>query len=635
MALQNISINIEKIIKNNKISKEYNVIKDMEDKIVEIYQKNNDTEFLNENKLGFLYEINDNYCSIKFHKNIEEILKEFKINENILSNKDKFVFTGSAIRTILSPKESYRKELFINAIEDIEWNNIVSNLDSYEQTDTIYYKKSKHHVINLVKKIHATPSEIILNGPYIKRFGLFNDKFYATPMFIFDYNLKIKYLRDDFIDPIKKTPLDLFDLEPSVIKTEEDIFDIISKKDYESLMHITSFDLNKIKDNLTCIEFALDLYVKEECQIIQNQLKLIIYELLKHVKFRRNPGFYAELIKLDNYDLEMYEILINPEYIKLRKNIQPYKNIEDLNISILNYYIINDLVDDFYGYIKFLCKKPSSEIFKTIIEYNPKKIILEGIKKKYFSDYNIYKIILCSQQLNYLNEINFDINIAVNFLDKIMEKCLTKSFYYLYKQDTNIINTLNQNNETLLHLIHVSQKEELLEDMIHLLITLDESILYKKDMNDNTPLLYHAINKNYKIVEILIKVIKEKNLIKIFEEKNNNNDTILHILTKSNENIKLIKEIIYDNMELLNLQNKDGETPIIISCKNSAEDVYYLLKGLDANMDICDMYGNTPEHYICLNEICLGMAIRNKENIFGYTPLDYCKISDKYYYFTT
>ena len=50
MALQNISINIEKIIKNNKISKEYNVIKDMEDKIVEIYQKNNDTDFLNENK---------------------------------------------------------------------------------------------------------------------------------------------------------------------------------------------------------------------------------------------------------------------------------------------------------------------------------------------------------------------------------------------------------------------------------------------------------------------------------------------------------------------------------------------------------------------------------------------------------
>ena len=39
MALQNISINIEKIIKNNKISKEYNVIKDMEDKIIEIYQK--------------------------------------------------------------------------------------------------------------------------------------------------------------------------------------------------------------------------------------------------------------------------------------------------------------------------------------------------------------------------------------------------------------------------------------------------------------------------------------------------------------------------------------------------------------------------------------------------------------------
>jgi hypothetical protein len=106
MALQNITINIEKIIKNNKISKEYNVIKDMEDKIVEIYQKNHDTEFLDENKMGFLYEITDNYCSIKFHKKIHDVLSHFKLSEQILNNKDKIIFTGSAIRSILSPKET-------------------------------------------------------------------------------------------------------------------------------------------------------------------------------------------------------------------------------------------------------------------------------------------------------------------------------------------------------------------------------------------------------------------------------------------------------------------------------------------------------------------------------------------------
>ena len=68
MTLQNISINIEKIIKNNKISKEYNVIKDMEDKLVEIYQKNNDADFLEENRMGLLYEITDEKYSIKFYK---------------------------------------------------------------------------------------------------------------------------------------------------------------------------------------------------------------------------------------------------------------------------------------------------------------------------------------------------------------------------------------------------------------------------------------------------------------------------------------------------------------------------------------------------------------------------------------
>ena len=639
MTLQNISINIEKIIKNNRISKEYNVIKDMEDKLVEIYQKNNDADFLEENKMGLLYEIENDKYSIKIHKDIQEILTQFKLDENILNSKENFVFTGSAIRSVLSPKDSYRKELFIYSINNVNWNNIIKNLDSYEQLDNVYFKNNKNYVINLVKKPYISPSEVILNGPYINRFGLYNNVFYATPMFIFEYSIKIKYMKDDFIDPIFKKHVDLFDLEYPDSKIQDDIFNIIDKKDYESLMHLTSYDLNKTKNNLTCIEYAIDLYIKEECEIIQQQLKLIIYELLKHVKFQRNPGFYAELLKLDNYDLEMYEILINPEYLKLRQEIEPFKSIDELNLSILNYYILNDMVNEFYLYIKILCKKPSSDIFKKIIEVNPAKIINEGVKKKYFSEYNIYKIILLSQNLNYINLIKFDINIAMNFLDKIIKQCLTKSFYYLYKHDSTIINSVDSENRTLLHQItesDIKQNEEGVkgvEDMIRLLITLDENLLSKRDIDNNTPLLYHALNNNYKICEILIKIIKEKNLNKVFMDENNNKDTIIHILTKNNLNLKLIKLIIYDNIELLNKKNINNETPILISCKNSAEDIYYLLKGIVADLEITDIYGNLPDHYICLNEICIGMAIHNKSNIFGFTPSDYCKISQKYYYF--
>ena len=54
---------------------------------------------------------------------------------------------------------------------------------------------------------------------------------------------------------------------------------------------------------------------------------------------------------------------------------------------------------------------------------------------------------------------------------------------------------------------------------------------------------------------------------------------------------------------------------------------------MNCDMNLNDIYGNTVYHYVCLNELCIGMAIDNKENIFGYKPSDYCKISQNYYYF--
>jgi hypothetical protein len=633
MSLQNISINIEKIIRNNKINKEYKIIKDMEDKITEIYQTHTETEtdILDENKMGLLFEINDKFCNIQIKKNINDVLSHFNLDENILKNKTKIVFSGSSVRSVLSHKENYRKELFISCFDNVILKNII-NLESYEETDILYFKKSGDYIINIFKFKYISPSEIILNGPYLKRFAYYNDKLYASPMFILEYNMKMKCMDINYLDPVFNTEVDMFDLEYPQKEVKNDIFDVIHKKDYSALKHITTYDLNKIKDNMTCIEYAMQLYIEEECDIIQHQLKLIIYDLLKHIKFKRFPAFYAELIKLEKYDAEMYEILLTQEYLKLRQSIQAFSTLEELNISILNYYIINDMCDEFYSYIKSIYKKPSSDIFYTIIDSKPKKIITEGIKKKYFSDYNIYKIILLSEELNYINLINFDINIAVNFLDKIIKKCLTKSFYYLYKKDQNIINTLDANNNTLLHNIHISEKEDLIEDMIKLLITLDETLFMKKNNDGYTPLLYHAQN-NIDICVLMIKVIEEKNLEKLFNDKTNDNNNILHILCKKNSNLRIIKKILYDNMQLINDINDNKETPIMAACKNKCEDIYYLLKGVNADLNIVDKFGNTLEHYICLNEMCIGMAIKNTENIFGYTPKDYCKISPDYYMF--
>ena len=86
-------------------------------------------------------------------------------------------------------------------------------------------------------------------------------------------------------------------------------------------------------------------------------------------------------------------------------------------------------------------------------------------------------------------------------------------------------------------------------------------------------------------------------------------------------------------LELIDMPNKNSETPIILGCMNGHEDIYYLMKD-KANMESKDKYGNTVYHYICKNAICMGIIVDNQENLFGLTPKDYCKISNNYYVFT-
>jgi ankyrin repeat protein len=137
------------------------------------------------------------------------------------------------------------------------------------------------------------------------------------------------------------------------------------------------------------------------------------------------------------------------------------------------------------------------------------------------------------------------------------------------------------------------------------------------------------------IINILIEYIIESNNETLFEIIDNNKDNILHYLCKhyDDNNINIIRKIWVLKPEIINNQNKNFETPIILAAKNKCEDIIYFLKGINCDMNLVDIYGNSVYHYICLNELCIGMAIENKENMFGYKPSAYCKISLNYYYF--
>ena len=113
---------------------------------------------------------------------------------------------------------------------------------------------------------------------------------------------------------------------------------------------------------------------------------------------------------------------------------------------------------------------------------------------------------------------------------------------------------LDTNNNNILH--RITENNDYV-DMIKLLISLDSSLLSKKNKDGDTPLIYHAKN-NRNICSILIEVIKNNKFKNNFMVQNNNGDNIIHVLSNNNSNLKLIKDIIFDNSELLNETNNDN-----------------------------------------------------------------------------
>ena len=628
------------LINTNKLDSEYNVLKELEDMIIDLYEKKSESELF-KNPLLLLLELKkNNDYNIKLYSdiNIDFLNNETKIIENI----DNIVITGPFIRKVLLDTtninlNTFKNELFINVI-NIDPKILIDS--TFTEVSDMYYKKINNHILYVMKEIYKNPSEIILSNYNLKRIGYYDRKIYCSSIFIADYIRYCLTINFDIVDPVFNTKLDIFDLHNNQNKKDISLFELINRKNFEEYKtgKIDKYDIFFMvnKEKATPIEYVIHLYINEQNDIIKNQLKLIIMDLLEH-QYQRPPIFYAYIHNLEEIDVELYDILAENKLFKQIKKELDFviKTTNDINNLILKYYIIKDLHDDFYSYLKYKDDKNiklDHDIFNMIVQYDPKNIIITGIKNNFFSDRSKYKIILWTQNLDYFNIIGdeFNIDIATNYINEIIENCFIKSFYFLYKVDNSIINMLDDNNNNFLH--NITEKNKY-NDMITLLIKLDDTLLFKKNKQGETPLIIHAKQKNFNILSHLVNYIIESNNDSLFEVCDLNKNNILHYICQYEECCNLVKKIVVIKPELIDLQNKQFETPIIISAKYNQENTVYFLKSNKANMNICDIYGNTVYHYICLNELCIGMAIENKENMFGYKPSDYCKISNNYYYF--
>lgn len=231
-------------------------------------------------------------------------------------------------------------------------------------------------------------------------------------------------------------------------------------------------------------------------------------------------------------------------------------------------------------------------------------------------------------------------HMILNILPIIIEKSLTRSFYMVLKlcpyilesADVNTLYTTLKNKKqniksdrsggNILHALNSDNSVDILE----IILKKHKSLVDEKDDQGRTPLILYAEIGLGKCIQKLIDYGAD------YEIVDNNSDTFLHKLC-TNGKLDIVQNVIRNVIDIIDVKNDRMMTPALLAAANKHEEIFYILKGLNANLDEADIYGNTVYHYICESKICPGILVVNKKNRFGFTPYDYCKIDRKFYYF--
>lgn len=467
------------------------------------------------------------------------------------------------------------KSKILNPNDIIVGNYLFLSLNSrlcIKDSDYEIYSLKTNNINNIVKIMKNTNNHIC----FFKE-NLYVDKYaYDIINFIHKNNYSDEY--NDF-------------LYQSLLKKHYDIFNYIEKLDINNFNSIVNNEYNIIK-------------------YIDNQPLLPINYCNKLMKTTVNK------IALQILN-EMYKILINYNY-------EIHYDIYENNDKLFNFMILCLRNNDILLFLKlttlFKLNYTNDNFISVLIKNNHKLdvIIDEMQEKNIYSNNNDYIYLLLI--LNKVNRIQqFDINtIDINIIIPYLHKYNSLiSFYYLCENKIDIINTTvcRYNINFLKIYVHFANIDKIFEYLkIHICDNdyLDEIIymIQKIDALD--------INKIKQLLLILFMSMDKQNndniiIKKIFELDFNkklllDHELVLHVILKKNE------ELFYYLMSFLTHEEQNNLLSTVIT----------------TNEIDCD--GNTLYHYICMQNLCIGLCVNNKiRNNKGFKPLDLCKINTNYY----
>jgi len=608
-------------------------------------------------------------CSVWSDIYIEDIDGEEEVRKLIGSivstlfvKKISCFVTGPLTKSILIDTDisKIRKDLFIypiatkNVIADNNLSDFV-NKDMVIDNGSVYIGALNGCKIILSKYFVESIPQILFKLPALDRICYFENKFMISAMFALDF---FKYMSiysnqvdsSSDIDPYLKIPRDILNIYNKSLYKHSKIQKIIDMINVHEIPSITKHDASVMisfveqRKSLTAIEYALFKYYNEYNPMFRYNLKSIIISLCAF-KYIRDPSQFAYALKMDDTDIEIYRLLSTGEYkysVKFRCDIETKLEendvesiVHEINMLVLHEITKNDDLEfesylDTIGYSNRVLTDKNSKTGKKIINYitdnNSSKIIESLITSDRLHIYYKYYMILLSEHLDLMECIENDkYDYISDYIEEIINRGLIRTFYYMIKTNYEKVMTYRTtDNNNILHLLSDKNKSD---DILSIVLRTDDFLINTKNNKGLTPLHMYAMKQYGSKIDISLGY--EQTDYTILD--NDNNSILHHIATTGSSDI--IKNCTRRIVDILDIQNKNGDTAIMAACKGKFEDIFYILKGFEANLMLSDNYGNTVYHYICLNGICCSLMIPLVENNFGYTPRDYCKISFLYYNF--
>jgi ankyrin repeat protein len=200
--------------------------------------------------------------------------------------------------------------------------------------------------------------------------------------------------------------------------------------------------------------------------------------------------------------------------------------------------------------------------------------------------------------------------------------------------------TIEQNHESMNTLINLGANiritDNARENVLHkiarngnqksakIVLNHDKALLTDLNKNGDSPAFVAIQNGNITFAEFLIDAGSPIDTI------NNNGDTIVHELTKRNNNWLLNKLLKKINSNLINHKNKNGECPLSLAVYNDDVETIKALSLCKANMYIVDTAGNNIAHIAAKNgKIKVLTCLQSRQDLFkshnnhGETPFTY------------